>query len=100
MDCPACACVVPAVSVNNVLLSAASNHRAQSPRLRGSNVEYRCDDFPTIDIVYNRRIVFDVTAEITSVCAFPDGITRGLVRESVFVRVMLRLAPDALRSVQ
>jgi hypothetical protein len=81
-------------------LSAASNHSAQFPSVLGSKPEYRCEDFPTADIVYKRRRVFDVTAEITSVCAFPVGMTRGLARDSVLVSVMLRLAPLALRSVQ
>jgi hypothetical protein len=53
-----------------------------------------------MDIVYKRRRVFEVTAEITSVCAFPVGMTRGLARDSVFVSVMERLDPLALRSVQ
>lgn len=46
------------------------------------------------------RIVFEETPEIASVVALEGGITRGLDNVSVFVRVMLRYALVAFRSVQ
>lgn len=47
-------------------------------------------DFPTVYIVYRRRIVLDVTAETTRDCALFDGIINGLTRFSVFVNVIDR----------
>jgi hypothetical protein len=44
--------------------------------------------------------VFEVTPEITSVVEFAVGMTRGLVRDNVFVSVMLRLVVVALRRDQ
>ncbi len=44
--------------------------------------------------------MFEVTPEITSVVEFADGMTSGLVRDNVFVSVMLRLVVVALRRDQ
>ncbi len=42
----------------------------------------------------------EVTPEIVSVEEFPEGMTNGLVRDSVFVSVMARFPVVALRSNQ
>jgi hypothetical protein len=44
--------------------------------------------------------VLEVTPEMVSVVEFPEGMTNGLVRDSVFVSVMARLPAVALRSNQ
>jgi hypothetical protein len=44
--------------------------------------------------------VLEVTPEIVSVEEFPEGMTNGLVRDSVFVSVMDRFPAVALRSNQ
>ena len=41
-----------------------------------------------------------VAPEITRVCALVDGMTKGLVRDKVFVSVMLSVPLVALRRVQ
>jgi hypothetical protein len=42
----------------------------------------------------------EVTPEMVSVVEFPEGMTNGLVRDSVFVSVMARFPAVALRSNQ
>ncbi len=44
--------------------------------------------------------MFEVRPETTSVVEFADGITRGLVRDSVFVNVTLRFVVVAFRRDQ
>ena len=42
----------------------------------------------------------EVTPEMVSVVEFPEGMTNGLVRDSVFVSVMARFPAVALRNNQ
>ena len=44
--------------------------------------------------------MFEVRAEITSVLEFAEGMTSGLVRDRVFVSVMLRFVVVAFRRDQ
>jgi hypothetical protein len=84
-----------------VLLSAASNQSCSPPILPGSKPRKDCWPRPTNDIfTYSNRIVLDDAPEIARVCVLEEGITRGLVRPSVFVRVIESDAPVALRSDQ
>jgi hypothetical protein len=49
---------------------------------------------------YSNRIVFDVAAEIASVCVLLEGMMSGLVKFSVFVRVIDSVVFVALRRAQ
>lgn len=49
---------------------------------------------------YSNRIVFDVAPEIASVCVLLEGMMSGLVKLSVFVRVIERVVDVALRRAQ
>ena len=72
-----------------VAASAASSQSERPGTSCGLN-RGDCPENPTIDIfVYRRRIVLHVSREMTSVCVLLLGITRGLVRLSVFVSVIL-----------
>ena len=83
--------IVPAESLNNVFISVESNHNAQSGIYLGSNVDANFVDLATVVIiVYIKRIVLSVTAEITNDCPFPGGITNGDVNPKTFVRVILK----------
>jgi hypothetical protein len=84
-------------------VSAASNHKKHPGIARGDNPPDKAFDVAETTsaiALYKRRIVFDVDPEIARVTAFDEGMVRGLVRESVFVNVILRKVLVALRSVQ
>jgi hypothetical protein len=83
-----------------VLLSAASSQSARPGRSCGLKLAV-CEESPTTDIfAYKSRIVLEVSRETTSVCVLLLGMMRGLVRFSVFVRVIVSCEAVEFRSDQ